>query len=263
MTFLDQYAYASTIKQYDPKAKLLFAILPLVICIAMDSILVSAAVLILMGALTLRFTQIGLRRYIKFLMIPLTFLLLGTLTILVTQHPPGTQLLIGGRIGDSLYGIDTASLMRGGNLILKSLAAVSCTFFLSFNTPMTDLFSQLGKCKKLDVVVSLMELIYRYIFVLWDEAMRMKTAQESRLGYRGFKNSLQSLGSMVGMLFLRTYQRCDRMFAALESRGFQGNLELVAEEYDSNRAWYLYAALLGGALIVLGIASAAWTGGLA
>lgn len=253
MTFIDQFAYASRIAKADPKAKILFCICPLIVCLAMNSILVSLLTLAVMGAATVWAARLKVKRYLHFLLIPFGFLVIGTITIMVNQFTAGTPLLVGVHIGGYNYGISAASLLMGGGLILKALACVSCMYFLSFNTPMTSLFSELGKIRQLDIVVSLMELIYRYIFVLWDEAERIRTAQESRLGYRNLKASFTSTGTLISMLFFRAYQRCDRTFSALESRGFQGQLTVVAEEYQTSPRLYWGACGLAAALIAAGL----------
>ncbi len=262
MTFIDGYAYASRITKADPKAKVLFSIAPLVICLAMDSIFVSLLALAVMGAATMWFARLNLKRYLHFLLIPFGFLVIGTITIMVNQYMAGTPLLLGIQMGDYSYGISTASLLKGGGLILKALACVSCMYFLSFNTPMTSLFSELGRIKQLDIVVSLMELIYRYIFVLWDESERIRTAQESRLGYRNLRAAFASTGTLISMLFFRAYQRCDRTFSALESRGFQGQLAVVADDYTACPRLYWGAGALAAALIAAGVIKTAFIGAI-
>lgn len=252
MTFIDGYAYNSRIAKSDPKAKIVFSLTPLVFCLAVDSILVSLVTLAVMGCATVWCAGLPAKKYIRFLLIPFGFLLIGTITIMVNRFAASTPLLLGVDAGGYSYGISADSLLKGIGLILKALACVACMYFLSFNTPMTSLFSELGKIKKLDIVVSLMELIYRYIFVLWDEAERIRTAQESRLGYINLKSAFSSTGTLISMLFFRAYQRCDRTFAAMESRGFEGQLTVLADEHRPCPKLYWGALALAGLLAAAG-----------
>ena len=83
-----------------------------------------------------------------------------------------------------------ASIRKGIQMILTALASVSCLYFLSFNTPMTDVLSVLKKLHCPDLLVELMLLIYRYIFLLLDISFCISLSQDSRLGNRDLKTSM-------------------------------------------------------------------------
>lgn len=252
MIAIDDLAYRSKIAGIDPKGKLLFSLLPLAICIGSASIFVSLLTLAIMSAASLYYGAADINRYLRLFMVPGAFLLLGTLTIIVGQVPAGEDMLLGFLAGGSAYGVTAQSLYRGGKLILRALGAVSCMYFLSLNTPMNGLFDLLEKSPLPKVIVSLIELIYRYIFVIWEEAAVMRVAQQSRLGYRSFKTSLNSAGTLAASLFIRAYQRVDRAQAALESRGCrEGRLDTLEEGYLPCRGFYWAAG--GVSLLLIGL----------
>lgn len=62
-------------------------------------------------------------------------------------------------------------------------------YFLALNTPVTDVTMALERMHVPHLLVELMELIYRFIFVLTETASRIRLAQESRLGYQGLRRS--------------------------------------------------------------------------
>ena len=63
--------------------------------------------------------------------------------------------------------------------------------------------------------------LYRYIFVLTEESARASLARELRsCGSKG--QGIQSFGSLVGHLLLRTWQRAERIHKAMLARGFTG-----------------------------------------
>jgi len=231
MILIDKYAYGSKLAEVSPKAKILFSMLPLMICICLNSIIVSSSIIVIMAVATVKYGKLTFSKYIKFMLLPFGFLIIGTITILINRFAPDHTLLMGVRIGQYAYGIDTESVMKSVKLVLKALGAVSCMYFLSLNTPMSDLFQVLSRTRLSPIIVSLMELIYRYIFVLLDEVERMNIAKDSRLGNCNFKTAVKSTGEMIGMLFLRAYQRSDRIYAALESRGYDGKFSVLEEEY--------------------------------
>lgn len=84
------------------------------------------------------------------------------------------------------------------------------------------------------LMVELMELIYRFIFVLTETASRIRLAQESRLGYQ-LRRSLSSLGTLASMVFLRAWRKADRVYTALESRGYSGSLVTLSGDYARGR----------------------------
>lgn len=255
MIAIDDLAYRSKIARIDPKGKLLFSLLPLAICIGSTSIFVSLLTLAVMSAASLYYGAADINRYLRLLMVPGAFLLLGTLTIIVGRVPAGEDMLLGFLAGGSAYGVTAQSLYRGGRLILRALGAVSCMYFLSLNTPMNGIFGLLEKSPLPQVVVSLLELIYRYIFVIWEEAAVMRVAQQSRLGYQSFKTSLTSMGTLAASLFIRAYQRVDRTQAALESRGYrEGRLDTLEEVYFPCRGFYWAAG--GVSLLLIGLETA-------
>lgn len=251
---LDDYAYSSKLAEEAPGSKLLFGVIPLLFCLLADSFLVNMIVLVLMGALSVGCTQITVFKYLKLMMIPFSFLLVGTLTVVISKFPIGHQVLLGISVGEAVWGIDMDSFMYGLHLVFRALAAVSCMYFISLNTTMHDLLMFFRRWKCPIILVSLMELIYRYVFVLLDEAGRIKTAQSSRLGYHTFRSSIQSAGTLFASLFLRAYLRCDRVYSALESRGYQGNINMLPKTYRKRKSWYAAAV---GMILLLGIAAIA------
>jgi cobalt/nickel transport system permease protein len=70
--------------------------------------------------------------------------------------------------------------------------------------------------------------MYRYLAVLTDEASRMLRARYARSGGAGGRSGgsirwrATVTGRMVGSLFLRAYERSERIYAAMQARGFEG-----------------------------------------
>jgi len=91
--------------------------------------------------------------------------------------------------------------------------------------------------------------MYRYVFVIVDEAQRMLRARNSR-NYRG-KWILQSkvIGTMIANLFLRSYERGERVYLAMLSRGYNGDLIL---NYKYKIGWidWLYFVIFSIILVL-------------
>ncbi len=70
------------------------------------------------------------------------------------------------------------------------------------------------------------QLLYRYLFVIAEEGLRMRRAAEMRsLGRRALP--LRSYAALVGHLLLRSMDRAQRVYQAMVSRGFEGHIQVL------------------------------------
>jgi cobalt/nickel transport system permease protein len=83
-------------------------------------------------------------------------------------------------------------------------------------------------------MVAIISFMYRYLGVLGDEAGRMNRAKASRSAVGrdgrtggGMRWRATVTGSMVGSLFLRSYERSERIYSAMQARGFDGELRYL------------------------------------
>jgi cobalt/nickel transport system permease protein len=249
---IDKYAYHSKIAHVKAGLKLACSMSLLAVCLTFGSDSISIATIVLMSLATLLLGGFGLKPYLKLLRIPAAFLVAGVVTIVVNKLDGTAGVLISVRMLGGVYGISAASLHTGLTLFLKSSGAICCLYFLSLNTPMNSFLSWMRKwCPGL--LVELMELIYRFVFIIWEEAGKIHVAQASRLGYNGFVNSMKSLGELVTTVFIRAFRRADRITASLESRGFDGNFDVLIEEEGNNVVLTAGTVLACTALIAAGI----------
>ncbi len=97
-------------------------------------------------------------------------------------------------------------------------------------------------------LVQLLLFTLRYIHVLFDEFQRLRLAMRAR-AFRPANNrhSWRSLGWLMGMLLLRSFQRAQRIDAAMRCRGFRQQFHL----FDNLRWRPRDSALLLGAMALL------------
>lgn len=171
-------------------------------------------------------------------------------------------MLVSLHLGSWYFGITGESLHQFGQVFLQCLAAVSCLYFLSATTPMTELFTALRRLHLPAFLVEMMELVYRYIFVLMESASQIRNAQECRLGYGSLKTSFYSMGQLVSNLFLRAYRQADRTYTAMESRGYTDEVRTLGLTYETT-GWQKglavgYSVLLTGAVLFCRIGGSVW-----
>ena len=143
------------------------------------------------------------------------------------------------------------SLIFGLELVIKALATVSCMYFLSLTTTMTDILSALSDLKVPLMIVTLMELMYRYIFLIFEQYDKIKIAQLSRMA--GQKNRFKQSGQIFGVLLLRVLQKSDRIYEALASRGYAGEFKTLKTHYVLPPKFCICAVLVDVFLILIGI----------
>jgi len=113
------------------------------------------------------------------------------------------------------------------NVIIKSWLSALSLILLSATTPFPRLLKGLERLGVPRVMVMILSFMYRYLFVLVDEVMRMGRARESRsLGGRVVWQA-RTLGNMIGALFLRSYERAERVYQAMLARGFDGEIRTL------------------------------------
>lgn len=113
----------------------------------------------------------------------------------------------------------TAGVLSFTTLIIRTVLSVWAVLLLIATTKFTDLTKQLIKIHVPVFLVNLIEMIYRYIGVLIEEASTMITAY--RLRNPGYKwPHIKHMGSFVGHLFLRSFDRAQRVYDAMKCRGY-------------------------------------------
>ena len=244
--------YYSRLRYMNAMEKFTYAMLTLLFCVVSRSLAMAVLVLAVNGILTVKKGGIPFSRYWHYLMIPLAFLILSTLAVIVNiSRTPFDAFAI--PVGSSHLTASYASIYKGIQMILTALASVSCLYFLSFNTPMTDILSVLKKLRCPDLLVELMLLIYRYIFLLLGISFSISLSQDARLGNRDLKTSLRSFGAMASVLLIRAMTRSGALFDAMEARCYDGRLQVLEEQYPPKRKEILWILFFEIFLLILTI----------
>lgn len=246
----DEAASGSRIARVNPKSKLLFGFCATMTPLLADRAALSLLMILSVGVLTLHSSGMRVSAYLKLLALPLGFLAMAVLPLMLQAHAEGTALIIGGSVFGRIIGITSKAFADGLGTALSSLAAVSGMYFILLTTPMSDLLWALKEFNMPTLLITLMSLMHRYIFVFLTELRTMKTAQTSRLGYVNFERSVHSAGQLIASLFLRVYIKCDRVYDALESRGYSGDFQQLEKQYESGIAYTWGAAAMSLAAAV-------------
>jgi len=232
MIIIDRLCYCSKLRYVNAVEKSAFTVLTLAACILSRSCAVALFVLAATGVLTVYKGGLPLFRYLKLMSMPAAFLLLGTAAIFIniSKVPLGAFAFSAGSyyITGSFQG-----LRQGAELILTALAGISCLYFLSLSTPVTDILTVLKRLHVPALILELMLLIYRYIFVMLKLAEDITVSQHARLGNRNLAASRKSFAAMVSSIFILSIRRSGQLYDALESRCYNGTLRVLPEDHPA------------------------------
>jgi cobalt/nickel transport system permease protein len=106
-------------------------------------------------------------------------------------------------------------------MVAKTTLCLLTMILLSSTTPFSALLDVMKRARVPDILVSTLALMYRYLFVLVDEAQRMRRARASRTFRRRRAWTWRALASVIGQLFVRSTERAERIYAAMIARGWQ------------------------------------------
>lgn len=240
----DRCAYGSPLRRLDPVAKVMLLFLTLPLCLAGNGVWVGVFTCLAFALLNLLWGKQSLKNLLHYFTIPMGFLVIGCMTIILRPIGEAEALWSVRLLGQFRWGITAVYLQMGISVFCKAMGAVSAMYFLSMNTPMTDLSVALGRLHVPKLMIELMELIYRFIFLLFEETERVCTAQKSRLGFQKKRDTINALGEMAATIFLRALRRGDRVYAALESRGYSGDLTTLAGEYEKGGRCYVWGGMI-------------------
>jgi cobalt/nickel transport system permease protein len=145
--------------------------------------------------------------------------------------------------------ITTEGLAVLGSVMLKAALSLSMLNLLVLTTSIPALLHALATLRVPKLLVAILSSMYRYIAVLVDEFNSMRRAAVSRNLMGGSQWQRLVVGNMIGALFIRTYDRGDRIHQSMLARGYTGLLPM-AEVARGGRLDILALSLDLGLLLI-------------
>lgn len=244
---IDRHAHVeSSVQRWDPRYKiaglftLIFAIalvksIPLVLI----GLVVSIAIL-LISRIPLDFVYGGMKLIVIFL---LPFFL-----ILPLSYPGETQITFLG-MPFAMEGLRLSVL-----IVVKAIAIVFLAYAI-FGSRRFDInMIALQRLKCPSVVVQMMLFTYRYIFLFLQEMRRMDTAMKAR-GFEKKANmyTLKVMGGFVGTLLVRSFERTERIYKAMLSKGYNGEFHTLVEFNANGKDVFKTVLVIAIAVALLGV----------
>lgn len=116
---------------------------------------------------------------------------------------------------------------RASALLWKSyLSAFSVLLFVSC-TPLADALRALEWCRVPSLLILIAQFLYRYLFVISEQAQHMRLAAQCRAG-GNHDWTFRGAAAALSVLFVRSYARADGIRQAMNARGFAGRFPALA-----------------------------------
>ncbi len=192
----------------------------------------------------------------------LLVILIFVVSMLAISRVPGRHVLDGYLLAlpfifvASLALAFTSTLSNAEMMFIRVSASVLALVLLTTTTPFFELMGAFRWFRMPKILTNLMLFTYRFIFVLQDEAARMKMARKAR-GFSGGRHlfeqqAFRTISSSIGMIFVRSNQRGSDMFDALLMRGYDGEVRTLRRPRVHARDGVL--ALVFGITVLVSIA---------
>lgn len=141
-------------------------------------------------------------------------------------------------------------LWAAWGILAKGTLGVLGAIILAATTPARDLLTGLKSLRVPAPLVQIAAFMLRYVHVVFAEMERMRVARESRgfeaTGVRSWPVIAQSAGS----IFIRSYERGERVHLAMLARGYTGTMPNLDELHATRRQWLAGLSLPAVALVV-------------
>jgi len=243
---IDKFAHLkSPLHSWDPRVKIIsISILILSIVLLQDLRvaflgLVLAIILVFVSKIPFSFVLVHLRWVLFFVL---------ALFVVISLTVPGSLLVRLSFLSISREGVKLSLLIS-----LRAISAALLIFPMIGTTRFNLTLKALQKIKIPDKLIQLLMFTYRYIFLFLDEEKRIFIGANSRGWVRKTNlSSLKTMGNLVGMLLVHSFERTERIRDAMLSRGYNGRLKIL-DEFTLSPKDFIKASLIIAASLLLNL----------
>lgn len=243
--FIDRFAMGdSPVHRLDARAKLLAVVSYTVVLISFDRYAVAdLAPMVVLPLALLWFSGVPVGFALKRVAILSPFILM-----LVLMSPVYDRTLHALTFGPWRYTV-SGGWLTATDISIKFACGVLALTVLMCTTRFALLLEAMRRLGMPQVIVMQLGLLYRYIFVLIDEAMRVRRARDFRgAALAPVGRRLAAVGGVIGTLFIRTLDRSERVHLAMAARGYRGEPHSLSQ-LRFTRSDVVFLVVVAGYLI--------------
>jgi cobalt/nickel transport system permease protein len=146
-------------------------------------------------------------------------------------------------------------LWAAWNILAKATLGAWASILLAATTQIPDLLDGFRRLRTPRVITAIMGFMVRYLDVIIGNLDRMRVALRSRGYAPRWIGEARALGATAGSLFIRSYERGERVYLAMLSRGYGGTMPDPGRTAAPAAEWGV-AALVAG--LAAGLAAIGW-----
>ncbi len=150
--------------------------------------------------------------------------------------------------------LSTEGLWAAWNIVAKGTLGLGASIVLGATTQIPEILVGMEKLRAPKAFTSIAGFMIRYLEVIVSDMQRMKVARESRCYNPRWFWQARAVATSAGALFIRSYERGERVYLAMISRGYDGIMPTLGTRAASRSEWVACLALPAGAALVAAFA---------
>jgi cobalt/nickel transport system permease protein len=123
------------------------------------------------------------------------------------------------------------------NILAKSVLGATASILLAASTEVPDIVRGFGRLRVPAVITGIASFMIRYLEVIAGELTRMRIAMVARGYDPRWLSQVRPIASSAGTLFVRSYERGERVYDAMLSRGYTGEMPAIDSRTTSAGEW--------------------------
>ena len=147
--------------------------------------------------------------------------------------------------------LSEAGLVGAGTLLARATLGVVAAIVLAATTDPRELLAGLERLRLPGVLVAIVSFMVRYVAVVFEDLQRVRIARESRGGAGGGAGRLAAVAGGAATLFVRAFERGERVQKAMLARGYAGRMPALTDDGARPAQWVAAASLPLAAAAVL------------
>jgi cobalt/nickel transport system permease protein len=225
---LEDIAQTNGLREVNTYLKLATGLGAIFLCLLSTSYIAPLFIAILLSGAIILLARVDIGTYGKLFIVPFWFAVMSVSVIILLSG------------GNEVYwswnpfswlslSISRESINQGIFVFCRVIGGMSALIFIALTTPMTDLFIVMRQCRLPEVVLDLVMIIYRTIFMIMHLLAQTYQAQVMRLGYSSFRESIESIATLCGSVFIASWSAGEDLVRAMDSRCYAGKFAVLGE----------------------------------
>jgi cobalt/nickel transport system permease protein len=146
--------------------------------------------------------------------------------------------------------LSESGVLGSWNVLAKGTLGVLAAIVLSASTAPRELLAGLERLRLPSTLVAILSFMVRYLSVVSGDMQRMRIARESRGYVGGRAGHLKAVAAGAGALFVRSFERGERVHLAMQARGYTGTMPVLSRTGAARAQWLEGLALSLAAVVI-------------